>query len=62
MITFSFQGDSGGPLIFESSKDTYELMGVTSWGDECAKEGKSGVYAKVIGKFICIYANTVTDC
>jgi len=45
------QGDSGGPLI--AMIDNYEeypkytLVGVTSWGYGCGKQGKPGVYAEV---------------
>ena len=36
------QGDSGGPLIVGG-----KLIGVTSFGDGCARPGKYGVYARV---------------
>jgi V8-like Glu-specific endopeptidase len=36
-------GDSGGPLITSSG----EQVGIVSYGDGCAKEGKPGVYARV---------------
>lgn len=39
----SCQGDSGGPLFDANNV----LVGVTSWGDGCAREGVPGVYAKV---------------
>ena len=42
----SCQGDSGGPLLkIGSNVDT--LVGVTSWGIECANERYPGVYARV---------------
>jgi secreted trypsin-like serine protease len=41
-------GDSGGPLVSTGS-DTPVLVGVTSWGEECAKPGKPGVYARLGG-------------
>ncbi|XP_072515096.1 coagulation factor IXb isoform X2 [Salminus brasiliensis] len=42
----SCQGDSGGPHA-TSSQGTWFLTGVISWGDECAKEGKYGIYTRV---------------
>lgn len=40
------QGDSGGPHA-NSVHDTWFLTGIVSWGEECAKEGKYGVYTRV---------------
>uniref|UniRef100_A0A3B5MD65 Coagulation factor IXa n=1 Tax=Xiphophorus couchianus TaxID=32473 RepID=A0A3B5MD65_9TELE len=40
------QGDSGGPHA-KSYRDTWFLTGIVSWGEECAKEGKYGVYTRV---------------
>jgi secreted trypsin-like serine protease len=43
------QGDSGGPLIImwdESDNTTQFLIGVTSWGIGCAREGKFGVWVR----------------
>lgn len=40
------QGDSGGPHA-NSVHDTWFLTGLVSWGEECAKEGKYGVYTRV---------------
>jgi hypothetical protein len=40
------QGDSGGPLLQAS---TGKLVGVTSFGDGCARQGKPGVYARTSG-------------
>ncbi|XP_027710465.1 coagulation factor X-like isoform X1 [Vombatus ursinus] len=42
----SCKGDSGGPLaVFY--RDTWYLLGVISWGEGCAEEGKYGVYTRV---------------
>ncbi|KAG9335324.1 hypothetical protein JZ751_005373, partial [Albula glossodonta] len=40
------QGDSGGPHA-NPYHDTWFLTGIVSWGEECAKEGKYGVYTRV---------------
>ncbi|KAG7484280.1 hypothetical protein MATL_G00047940 [Megalops atlanticus] len=40
------QGDSGGPHVTRHG-DTAFLTGIISWGEECAKEGKFGIYTRV---------------
>ncbi|XP_026186750.1 coagulation factor IXa [Mastacembelus armatus] len=40
------QGDSGGPHA-NVIHDTWFLTGIVSWGEECAKDGKYGVYTRV---------------
>ncbi|XP_056297160.1 coagulation factor IX-like isoform X2 [Pseudoliparis swirei] len=40
------QGDSGGPHA-TNYKGTWFLTGIISWGEECALEGKYGVYTRV---------------
>merc|ERR1712020_556823 len=40
------QGDSGGPLTYKSGNQ-HVLIGDVSWGDECALEGKYGVYGRI---------------
>ncbi|MBF0313561.1 MAG: serine protease [Oligoflexia bacterium] len=40
-------GDSGGPLIVESSKKVAYLIGLVSWGMDCAQIGSPGVYTRL---------------
>ncbi|NWI88493.1 FA9 factor, partial [Pitta sordida] len=40
------EGDSGGPYTTEI-EGTWFLTGITSWGEECAKPGKYGIYTRV---------------
>lgn len=40
------QGDSGGPHANQYN-GTWFLTGIVSWGEECAKKGKYGVYTRV---------------
>ncbi len=59
------QGDSGGPLIvFDKETNSWHQVGITSWGNGCAKKGFSGVYTRVknyntfISDTICSPAET----
>lgn len=42
----SCQGDSGGPHA-SNYQGTWFLTGIVSWGEECAKDGKYGIYTRV---------------
>uniref|UniRef100_G1PVM6 Transmembrane serine protease 11A n=1 Tax=Myotis lucifugus TaxID=59463 RepID=G1PVM6_MYOLU len=41
------RGDSGGPLVIKDLKDTWYLIGIVSWGDNCGQKNKPGVYTMV---------------
>ncbi|XP_056140167.1 coagulation factor IXb [Lampris incognitus] len=53
----SCQGDSGGPHS-SNYKGTWFLTGLVSWGEECAKEGKYGVYTRISRYFPWISQTT----
>ncbi|NWY21926.1 FA9 factor, partial [Aphelocoma coerulescens] len=40
------KGDSGGPFTV-SHRNTWFLLGIVSWGEGCAEQGKYGVYTRV---------------
>ena len=50
--TDACQGDSGGPLILPSPGHSHRLLvGIVSWGIDCAKPGYPGVYTR-LGKYL----------
>ena len=40
------QGDSGGPLIVQEPNGNFAVVGITSFGEECAS-GHPAVYTRV---------------
>jgi trypsin len=42
-------GDSGGPLEASLGGGSYALVGITGWGDGCARANAPGVYTRVAG-------------
>ncbi|XP_029028892.1 coagulation factor IXb [Betta splendens] len=52
----SCEGDSGGPHA-TNYKGTWFLTGIVSWGEECAREGKYGIYTQ-ISKYYAWISNT----
>jgi secreted trypsin-like serine protease len=42
----SCQGDSGGPIL-NRVNNTWQQVGIVSWGDGCAQPGRYGVYTKL---------------
>lgn len=53
----SCQGDSGGPIMAKTG-NTYEQLGIVSWGIGCAEPGNYGVYTNVSFFSQWIAANT----
>jgi secreted trypsin-like serine protease len=41
------QGDSGGPMFRRDNANNWVQVGITSWGEGCARPGKPGVYTEV---------------
>ena len=48
--TDACQGDSGGPLTIPFLPNRYQLVGIVSWGEGCAKT--YGVYTDVACKIL----------
>jgi secreted trypsin-like serine protease len=41
------QGDSGGPMFIRDANNAWIQVGITSWGDGCARAHAPGVYTEV---------------
>lgn len=58
----SCQGDSGGPLIAERPDKKYEVIGVVSWGNGCARPGYPGVYTRLTRYLDWVLYNSRDGC
>ena len=46
-LWFQYQGDSGGPLVRVTSTGLVEVVGIVSWGIDCAQPDYLGIYTRV---------------
>ena len=53
------QGDSGGPLTCEQHQ-VQVIYGLVSWGDQCGRANKPGVYTRVTDYLDWVKSKTQT--
>ena len=50
-------GDSGGPLVTLEDDDYFSIIGLVSWGKDCAQDDSPGVYSRVANETLWIQEN-----
>jgi secreted trypsin-like serine protease len=54
-------GDSGGPLLATTSAGEHVQIGITSWGEGCARPGRPGVYGRLSSLYGFIVSSLARD-